>query len=182
MVSTLRSERLAGGYGDLRQLPGVLLQHLSRRVDVDGVPATGVLAEAAAGALLLVQHGHTEEVADLAVGVTEVEGIERADLDAELAAAADAVVLDDDGLGPLLARERAADLADLVQDRLRRADDAAGAAIDAERRVDYVDLITRAGDRVRRAALGAGSAADARFDDGVGHGSSVGNIDSPDLV
>src|SRR5262245_51237109 len=111
---------------------GALLQHLARRVDVDRAPAARLFAEPAAGAALLVEHGDAEEVADDALRLAQVQRVERADLDAQLAAAADAVVLDDDRLRPLFARERPADVADAVQDRLRRADDAARTAVDAQ--------------------------------------------------
>src|SRR3990170_6862445 len=135
--------RLSGSDGFRHCLlfrPGPLLQQLSGRVDVDGGPAAGLLAEAAAGALLLVEDGHAEEVAHL-LRFTQAQGVEGADLDAELAATADAVILDDDGFGPLTPRERAADVASLVQDGLWRADDAAGAAVDAQAGVDDVQLV-----------------------------------------
>ena len=101
----------------------------------------------------------------LLAGEVELQRVEGADVDAELAAGADAVVLDDDGLGPLAAGEGAADVAQVVEDGLGRADDATGAAVDAEVGVDDVDLVADAGDRFGRAALGAGRTADAGLDD-----------------
>ena len=71
---------------------------------------------------------------------------------------------------------RAADVAERVEDGLRRADDAAGAAVDAERRVDDVELVTVAGDGVRRAALRAGRTADAGLDNLVGQKESLGGV------
>ena len=90
-------------------------------------------------------------------------------MDAELAAGADAVVFDDDRLGPLAAGELFADLACFVEDALYGADDAAGAAVDAELRVDDMHAVAVAGDGFGGAAFGAGGAADAGFDDLVGH-------------
>ena len=141
MASEARLSGRGGSWlGDLFQAdPGRPLLHLSRRVDVDGAPAAGVLAETAARAPLLDQRRRAEEVAHLAFGVAQKERVERADLDAQLASAADAVVLDDVRLRPLLARERPADVAELIEDRLRRANDAAGAAVDAELRIDDVE-------------------------------------------
>src|SRR5262245_8783050 len=149
--------------------PGHLLEHLARRVDVDRAPATGIFAEAAAGALLLVEDGDAEEVAVGALGLAEVQRLERADLDAQLAARADAVVLDDDRLRPLLAGERLTDIAHLVEDGLGRADDATGATIDAQVGIDDVDHVPGPGDGVRRAALGAGRTADTGVDNRIGH-------------
>jgi hypothetical protein len=162
------------GLGHLGWLLGgeAFLEGFAGRVDVDGVPAAGLLAEAAAGAAPLDELGGAKEVAGVIAADVQIEGIEGADLDAELAAAADAVVLDDDGLGPLLAGEGATDVAVLVEDGLRRADDAAGAAVDAEAGVDDVDLVARAGDGLGGATLGAGGAADAGIDYPVGHSSS----------
>src|SRR5690554_2075802 len=68
----------------------LLLQHLSRRVDVDGGPATCLLAEPAADALLRVDRRHPVEVV-VVRGVLQGKRLERADVDAELTAGADAV-------------------------------------------------------------------------------------------
>src|SRR5204862_3346601 len=60
--------------------------------------------------------------------------------------------------------------AEVVVDGLGRADHAAGAAVDAEVRVDDVEQLAFAGDGVRRAAGDARRATDARLDDVVRHG------------
>jgi hypothetical protein len=69
----------------------------------------------------------------------------------------------------LLRLELRGHLPRVVEDRVDRANVAAQAAIDAERRVDHVQLLARPGDAFHRAFLGAGRAADAGVDDGVGH-------------
>ncbi len=144
-----------------------LLEQFPRRVDVNRAPAARVFAQPAARALLLVEHRHAEEVADGAVRVAQAQRLERAYLDAQLAAAADAVVLDDDGLRPLLTRERPADITDRVEDRLRRAYHAARPTVDAQRRVNDVYDVARPCDRVCRAALRTSRTADACVDDCV---------------
>src|SRR5579859_411141 len=143
-----------------------LLQQLARRVNVDGTPAAGLLAEAAAGALALVQRGHTPEVRRR-LALLQAQSIEGADADAQLAAAADAVVFDHDRLRPLFAREGLALIADVVVDRLRRANHTAGAAVDAQRGVDHVNHVAHTGDRPRGATLRAGGATDAGFGNDV---------------
>src|SRR3972149_2794172 len=171
LISLVRRSGSDGFRHCLLFRPGPLLQQLSGRVDGDGGPAAGLFAEAAAGALLLVEDGHAEEVAHL-LRLTQAQGIEGADLDAELAAAADAVVLDDDGLGPLFPGERAADVTRLVQDGFGRADDAAGAAVDAKVGVDDVELVADSGDGLGGAALGTSGTTDAGLDDDIGHATS----------
>src|SRR4051812_38293423 len=80
--------------------PDRLLLHLPWGVDVDGAPAAGLLAQTAAGAAALEHARYAEEVADALAADIELEGVERANRDANLTARADAVVFDDDGLGP----------------------------------------------------------------------------------
>jgi len=142
-----------------------------RQVDVDCAPATHLLAQAAAHASPLIHNGHAEEVVHDTVVLTQAEGVKRADLDAQLAAPADAVVLDDNGPGPPAEPKAAATR--LVQDRLTRADHAAGAAVHAQRRVDDVDIAVDAGNGASRAAPHAPGAAVAGFHDGVGQGASL---------
>jgi hypothetical protein len=67
------------------------------REDVYSVPAANVLTEPATSAFLLVHRRDAEEIVD-PVGVLEAEGVERADVDAQLAPRADALLIDDDGL------------------------------------------------------------------------------------
>ena len=152
-----------------------LFEHGALGEDVDGVPAAGLLAEAAAGAVLLDHDGLAEEVGG-AFGEVELERFEGADVDAEFAAGADALVGVDDGFGPLLLGELAADVAVVVEDAFDGADGTAGAAVDAEGGVDVVDGVALAPDGVGRAAVGAGGAADAGFDDFVGHRASPSRV------
>src|SRR5690606_8904928 len=92
--------------------------------------------------------------------------------DAQLAARADAVLLDDLRQRQFASRERPADVAGLVENRLRRADRAAGAAVDADLGVDDVDFVAETGDRLDRALLHTGRAADTGLDDLVGQSST----------
>ena len=142
------------------------------REDMDRVPAANVFAEAAPGAFLFVDGAHAEEVID-AVGVAEAEGIEGANVDAELAAGPNALFINDDGLWPLVLLEGAADIAERIENRFRRADEATRAAIDAERRVDNMQLVALARDRVRRAALRARGAANTGLDNRIGQVKSL---------
>src|SRR3954451_11319295 len=122
-----------GLFGALRSVrPDRLLLHLPRRVDVDSAPAAGLLAQTAARAAALEHTRHAEEVADALAADIELQRVEGTDRDADLTAGADAVVFDDDGLGPVAAREGAAHVAQVVQNSFGRAHDAAGAAVDAE--------------------------------------------------
>ena len=121
-------------------------------------------AEAAAGALLLDDAGHAEKVAHLFAGDVEFQRFEGADVDAELTAGADAVLLDDDGLGPLTAREALAQVTLTVGDAFYRADDTAGATVDTKLWIDDVEGVADAGDGVSGAAFGAGRTADARLE------------------
>src|SRR5207302_1747203 len=77
-------------------------------------------------------------------------------------------------LGDLLLLD---DRAVVVDDRLDRTDVAADAAVDAELRVDDVELFLVAGDALRRAHLGARRAPDAVVHDEVRHVAFVSSIE-----
>ena len=121
---------LADG-GEFDGLEDALLEGGPRWVDVDGVPAARVLTKTAAGALLLDDAGDAEEVADLLAGKIEYKGVKRADVDAELTAGADAVIVDDDRLRPFALGESFGEVAELVRDTLHGTDHSAGATVDA---------------------------------------------------
>src|SRR3972149_247021 len=67
-------------------------------------PPARLLAQPAARAAPLDSPRHAEEVAHLLAADVQLQRVERADGDAQLAAGADAVVLDDDRLRPLATR------------------------------------------------------------------------------
>src|SRR5215204_5353925 len=91
-----------------------LLQKLARWINVNGTPAARLLAETAARAFLRVERRHSEEVGD-GFRVLQTEGVERTDINAKLAAGADAIVLNHDRLRPLFAVEGFAHISELVQ-------------------------------------------------------------------
>src|SRR5262249_36519333 len=100
------------------------------------------------------------------------DAVERADVDAHPAAVA--VVGVHDGDGALLALQHLGDVAVGVEYGLVGADDAAGAAVDAQRRLDVVRLLRIATDRLGGAPLLAGGAAGAVLgDDREGHGRTL---------
>src|SRR5262245_22946202 len=105
--------------------------------DVDALPAAHLLAQLAAHAGLLVDLDPAQVGGEvLRRGADAVEG---AHVDAD--AAAVAVVRMDDGERTLLALEHLGDVAVSVEDGLVGADDAACAAVAAERRLDVVRLL-----------------------------------------
>src|SRR5699024_1645055 len=61
---------------------------------------------------------------------------------------------------------------ELVEDRLGRADRAAGTAVDADLGVDDVEFVAETGDRLDRALLHAGRTADTGLNDLVGQSST----------
>mgnify|MGYP003345786228 CR=1 FL=1 len=95
---------------------------------------------------------------------------------AQLAAGADAVLLHDLRQRQFAAREGAAEVAHVVQDRLGGADGATRAAVDAQFRVDDVELVAQPGDRLDGALLHTGRATDARLDDLVGQRCAFPNL------
>src|SRR5205823_10484605 len=96
-----------------------------------------------------------------------LQRFEGAALDALLAAGA--ALLVDEGDGTLVLLQHPLHVAVLVEDGVDRAHRPARSAIDAEVRRDEVQRLALAGDGVGRTALHAGGAADAGFDDAVGH-------------
>jgi hypothetical protein len=98
------------------------------------------------------------------------ERVEGAGPDAPLAA--DAGLEIDVGLGARRGLEHLAEVALVVVDGLVGADHAAGAAVDAQLRVDHVEELALPGDGVGRAAFHARGAARAVLGDDEGHRSS----------
>src|ERR1700686_905640 len=146
------------------------LRHGVLAIDEDGVIRTRLLALAAPCAVLL-DHGDDAEEARGVADRHHLERLERAALDALLAAGAGLLV--DEGDGPLVLLEHVLHVAVLVEDRVDRADRAAGAAVDAELRHDDVQRLAVARDRIGRAPLGASRAADAGLDDPERHATSA---------
>ena len=109
------------------------LEHLAVGKDVHGIPAAGLFAEAAAGAVFLNDQGLAEEVASV-LGEFQDQRVKGTDVDAEFAAAANALVWVYNRLGPFLFGELAQDVTNFVQDAFHRTDGAAGAAVYAEGR------------------------------------------------
>src|SRR2546430_11451195 len=138
-------------------------------VDEDGVIRTGLLAFAAAGAVLLDHADHAEEAVRV-LHVHHLQGLERAALDALLAAGARLLVHESDRALVLL--QHVLHVAVLVEDGVHRADRPAGAAVDAQLRPDDVQPLALARDRVGGTPLHAGRAADAGLDDAKRHGRS----------
>src|SRR5262245_13659389 len=138
--------------------------------DVDALPAADLLAQLAPHTGLLV-HLDLAEVGR-EVLARRADAVERADVDAH--AAAVAVVGMHDGDGPLLALQDLGDVAPGVEDRLVGADDAARAAVDAERGLDVVRLLGIAADRLGGTPLLARGASRAILgDDGEGHAGTL---------
>jgi hypothetical protein len=77
------------------------------------------------------------------------------------------------GAGELLARELAANVAVIIENGFNGANRAACTAVDAEHRIDVMNVVTRPVYRIRRASVRAGGTTDAPFDDFVGHGLSL---------
>jgi len=141
---------------------------------VNRVPSARFFAEPAARALTRVNDTYAEEVVGV-LGELKAERVEGADVDAELAARADAFIFDDDGFWPVLLLQRDADFAEVVHDRFGRTNSATGPAVDAQRCVDDMQLVALAGDCVRWATLGAGGTPNACLDDAVGQVVSPGS-------
>ena len=129
----------------LCQLVRSFQQFAPEREDLNGTPAANVLAQTAPGALSLVHHADAEEVGN-SLGMLKAERIEWADADAEFTARAGALVLGNDGLRPLILLEKATDFTGRVEDGFGWTDHSAGAAVDAERRVDEMKLVAPAAD------------------------------------
>ena len=105
-----------------------------------------------------------------------LDALERADVDAELAAGAE--LLDDLGLRDLLRLDARDEVAVLVLDGVDRAVDAADGAVDAALGVDVVLPLGRAPDRVRGALDLADAAPDAFVSDEMRH--ALGSESLPD--
>ena len=113
--------------------------------DVDALPAAHFLAQLAADARLLIDFDFAEVLR--AVHRPRVDAIEGANIDAHTTAVA--VVGMDNGNRPFDLLEDAGHVAIRVEDRLIGADHTAGAAVDAQSRLDVIDLPGIAADRLR---------------------------------
>src|SRR5256886_15638293 len=136
-------------------------------VDEYVVVRAGLLAFAAAGAVLLDHADHAEEAVRV-LHVHHLQRLERAPLDALLAAGARLLVHESERALVLL--QHVLHVAVLVEEGVDRADRPAGAAVDAELRPDDVQRLALAGDRVGGTPLHAGRATDAGLDDAKRHG------------
>src|SRR5207237_7574688 len=149
----------SSGAFDARVLQPV--RDLVLAVDEDRVVRTGLLALAAAGAVLLDDRHDPEEARRILDG-DHLQRLERAALDALLATGA--ALLVDERDRPFGLLEQPLHVSVLVEDGIDRTDRTAGAAVDAQLGRDQVQRFALAGDRVRRAALDRRRAADARRD------------------
>ena len=102
-----------------------------------------------------------------ALGVFEADAIERTDFDTVVATVAQ--LFDHNRLGHLFGPDSGNDLPVFVQDAFHRAKAAADIAVDAQTRVDDVQLVPSAGNRVRRALNLTDAATDTRIRDEVSH-------------
>jgi len=146
----------------------LLFQHLTLGENLNRPPTTRILTQPAARAVLFDGQCLSEEIARV-VRDFQDQRVEGTNVDAQLAAATDAECRIDVRERRNLLSEFSADISVVVENRLNGADGATGATIDAEGRIDVVDVVARPVDGVCRATVGASGAANAPFDDFVGH-------------
>src|SRR5947209_929773 len=144
-------------------------RHVVRRAQDDGTLVAAGLAQIAGHARLGI--GQAGDRHPRLVDVDHAQALERADVDAVAAAAADLFL--HDGPRPLGAANLGRRFARGVEDRIVWAGPTAGAAVDADLGIDEIELLFDAGDRGDRAHRLTRGAADAFVVDEIGHWSEV---------